>query len=483
MLFNSYEFLLGFLPLMLAVFFLLARWSTRAAAWSLAIGSLVFYGWWDARYIALLASSIVFNFMAGRVIDAHRDRQASWPVTLAVVANLSLLGVFKYADFFIGSANAVGAKLDLLHLVLPMGISFFTFTQIAFLVDVHRGLVKEKNFSHYLLFVTWFPHQIAGPVLHHKQMMPQFASPQTYRINAEAISVGLTLLTIGLIKKVIFADSLSVHASPVFDAAAQGRALTVEAAWTGALAYTFQLYFDFSGYSDMAIGLSRMFNVRLPLNFDSPYKSANIIDFWRRWHMTLSQFLRDYLYVPLGGNRHGEPRRYLNLFLTMLLGGLWHGAGWTFVFWGALHGLYLIVNNLWRKAIGHDPSRPVHPVVHVLCVAVTFLCVLLAWVPFRAASMEVTWAFYQAMFGLNASWTGLPAWDFMAWMVVASAVVWGLPNAQQFLAGYRPAWDSVKVSGTLLWRPTALHGAWLGVLFGVALVAVSGVGEFLYFQF
>jgi alginate O-acetyltransferase complex protein AlgI len=348
-LFNSPEFILFYLPVVVAVFFLLARWQRKAAALWLAVASLFFYGWWNPNFVVLLLASVVFNFYMGSAISRRREAISAFStaksvrplLVLAIGANLALLAYFKYANFFIDSTNALtGSNFALLNIVLPLGISFFTFTQIAFLVDASRGLAREYDFVHYLLFVTYFPHLIAGPVLHHKQMMPQFAERSTYLPNRENIVVGLTIFCVGLAKKVIIADSLSVYASPVFAAAEKGVAITFFEAWGGLLAYTFQLYFDFSGYSDMAIGLSLLFGVTLPINFNSPYQATNIIEFWRRWHMTLSQFLRDYLYVPLGGNRLGVSRRHFNLMVTMVLGGLWHGANWTFVIWGALHGFF-----------------------------------------------------------------------------------------------------------------------------------------------
>jgi D-alanyl-lipoteichoic acid acyltransferase DltB (MBOAT superfamily) len=259
----------------------------------------------------------------------------------AIAVNLILLGYFKYANFFADNLNHfAGTALPIGQVILPLGISFFTFTQIAFLVDTYQGKVKEFNFVHYTLFVTYFPHLIAGPVLHHKEMMPQFAKRNVCHLNWDNVAVGLSIFVLGLAKKVLIADSLAEFATPIFSAVAAGGQPMLFEAWIGALAYTLQLYFDFSAYSDMAIGISLMFNVRLPMNFNSPYKATSIIDFWRRWHMTLSRFLRDYLYIPLGGSRNGKAQRYLNLMITMLLGGLWHGAGWTFVIWGGLHGFY-----------------------------------------------------------------------------------------------------------------------------------------------
>ena len=356
MLFNSFLFLFVFLPATLLGFFLIGRYSRPLAALWLFAASLFFYGWWNPAFTFLLLASIAFNYSVGTALAReHARRRAasgSWLLGVGVCANLGLLAYYKYANVFIQGGNAVlGTGWQIESIVLPLGISFYTFTQIAFLVDAHRGEAGEFDFIRYGLFVTYFPHLIAGPVLHHKEMMPQFALAQTYRPHWANLSVGLTILAIGLFKKVVLADGVASFASPVFKAASEGASVTFLEAWVGALAYTFQLYFDFSGYSDMAIGLSLLFGVKLPLNFDSPYKAANIIDFWRRWHMTLSRFLRDYLYFPLGGNRKGPARRHLNLLITMVLGGLWHGAGLTFVMWGALHGFYLIVNHAWRRLL------------------------------------------------------------------------------------------------------------------------------------
>ena len=339
MLFNSYTFILLFLPVAVGVFFALGRISHALAAGWLVAASLFFYAWWSPAYVGLLLGSVLFNYAMGRTLArAHASgavRAARRGLALAVGCNLALLAYYKYMNFFLANVDALrGSPVHHLDIILPLGISFFTFTQIAFLVDTFQGKVKEYKFVHYTLFVTYFPHLIAGPILHHAEMMPQFAQRRVYRPNARYLAAGLTIFCIGLCKKVLIADEIAVYVAPVFGAAAEGRAVGLADAWLGALAYTLQLYFDFSGYSDMAIGLSKMIGVRLPLNFASPYKAVNIIEFWRRWHMTLSRFLRDYLYIPLGGDRKGAARRYLNLLATMVLGGLWHGAGWTFIVWG-----------------------------------------------------------------------------------------------------------------------------------------------------
>lgn len=519
MLFNSYGFIFLFFPVVLLGFFQLARVShTYAAGW-LAAASLFFYGYWNLAYVGLLLGSVMCNYAFGMWIAKAGVKQDALLqkrlLVVALAANLLLLAYYKYANFFLGNINSVaGAHLSLGEIILPLGISFFTFTQIAFLVDTYQGKVKEYNFIHYTLFVTYFPHLIAGPVLHHKEMMPQFAHASTYRFNYENMAVGLTIFFIGLFKKVILADGISEYVEPVFSAPAAHMHLTFIEAWVGALSYTLQLYFDFSGYSDMAIGLSRMFGVVLPLNFHSPYKAVNIIEFWRHWHMTLSRFLRDYLYFPLGGNRRGKTRRYLNLMATMLLGGLWHGANWTFVIWGGLHGLYLVINHAWhavRRKLGQNPDQPLSRPLHVLSVVLTFLAVVAAWVVFRADNLDTAIAVLEAMMGMNGialpdtwlpklgafgQWLSTNGVSFnmdsnpesivmFSWIGILLLIVWLAPNTQQIMAAYNPALDMGEVKKTkwLLWRPS--H-AWLvaSLLCSIyATISISKFSKFIYFQF
>lgn len=407
MLFNSYEFVFLFFPITLVGFFVIGRRAVRSAAGFLALASLFFYGWWSLKALPLLLLSICFNYAIGARLateSGNRGRRGKLMLAAALAANLALLGIFKYANFFIGNVNAALASaqhspLPLLQWALPIGISFYTFTQIAFLVDCWHGKVREQRFVSYVLFVTYFPHLIAGPVLHHAQMMPQFEDAKTYRADYGKISLGLAIFTLGLAKKVLIGDPLGQYADMVFDAGKNGAALTAVPAWLGVLAYTFQIYFDFSGYSDMAIGLSLCLGVDLPLNFNSPYKSRSIVEFWRRWHISLSTFLRDYLYIPLGGNRHGALRRHINLAITMLLGGLWHGASWTFVLWGALHGAALSCHHVWSSCRWSQVLRG--RAWDVLSWLLTFVLVCLAWVLFRADSLSAATEVYRAMLGAN----------------------------------------------------------------------------------
>lgn len=514
MLFNSFSFLFVFLPVTAVGFFLIARTSHLKAAGWLAIASLIFYAWSSLEYIPLLLASIIFNYVVGsRIAHAKLETRKKWLV-FGLTVDLGLLAYFKYADFFVSSINAVvAAELPSLQIILPVGISFFTFTQIAYLVDTYQGKVKEYRPAHYLLFVTYFPHLIAGPVLHHKEMMPQFDDPASYRFSISNFAVGFTIFCIGLAKKVLIADNLAPHANFFFD---QGGSPTLLDAWGGVLAYTFQLYFDFSGYSDMAIGLSRIFGIRLPLNFNSPYKAGNIIEFWRRWHMTLSRFLRDYLYIALGGNRKGPARRYANLMITMVLGGLWHGAGWNFVIWGALHGSYLMVNHAWAAVAErlHFPRGARTWVV--LSVVITFAAVCVAWVFFRATDVSRASGIVVAMAGLTGvalpdsiglqmgSLRGLLEQagvtfylgggsrfvETWAWVIIGSLIAFGFPNTQQIMDKWDPALDYVKnrisagpFGQVLVWNPTAIWACFLGVIMVASLLSLSRPAEFLYFQF
>ncbi len=519
MLFNSFAFLFGYLPIVLAGYFLLDRltscasWRLAPAVW-LALASLFFYAWWDVRYLPLLLASICVNYGAGRLIGARAGAARKRVLVAALALNLGLLAYYKYANFFIDSVNAVAiaAGADAaslpwhgLDIILPIGISFFTFTQIAFLVDCYRGEVREYRFVHYVLFVSYFPHLIAGPVLHHRDMMPQFADPANAHPRAANFAIGLSIFTIGLAKKVLIADNLSPLAMPVF---AAGATPTLIEAWIGVLAYTFQLYFDFSGYSDMAIGLSRLFGVKLPLNFNSPYKAANIADFWRRWHMTLSRFLRDYLYIPLGGSRHGEAMRYRNLMLTMLLGGLWHGAGWTFVIWGGLHGLYLVQQQAWQRVFG---AARAYRWLHWWPGVLTFLAVMLAWVFFRAPDVATAWDITGALVGANgvslprglashaaglAQWGLHPAFDGIRWIELAGPglpmllgamlLAFKAPNTQEIFFLYEPAIERIfQPSGrwAFSWRPTRRWSVGFAALFVACIFGMNRVTEFLYFQF
>ncbi|MEP6702447.1 MAG: MBOAT family O-acyltransferase [Betaproteobacteria bacterium] len=490
MLFNSYEFLFAFLPATCLLYFALNRWLPGRAGlvWLLA-ASCFFYAYWNWRFLPLLLGSIVVNFLAGCALQRRSTvsggtapaPRSSALLASAIAANLLLLGYFKYADFFVANADALfGANWLLPHVILPLGISFFTFTQIAFLVDAHRGEARELSFIHYGLFVSFFPHLLAGPILHHGEMMPQFAEPSNKRFNAANFWVGLTLLTIGLAKKVLVADELAPWAAAGFGHPDQLQFID---AWMAASAYTLQIYFDFSGYTDMALGMAWMLNIRLPLNFASPYQARNLRDFWRRWHMTLSRFLRDYLYVPLGGNRKGPRLALVFVLITFALGGLWHGANWTFVIWGILNGLGVIVVQLMGRAGWTLPRW--------LGWALTMLFTIVAWVFFRASSAHDAMQIVRIMFGSGgiSMHAAIPEWAplFTAAAYTTPAISFhlgALYTAGVMITGFAIAWVAPN-SQTLLtrWRWSTGLGVAIAALFVAALLNLDRVSEFLYFNF
>ena len=515
MLFNSYVFIFLFIPIIIFVFYLIGQKENVlfAAGW-LVCASLFFYAWWNPPYLVLILVSIVFNYTIGRAL---RRRPNKWILVVGIASNLGLLGYFKYANFFVDNfVWFIDSKIHLSPIVLPLAISFFTFQQIAYIVDTYRGETCEYNFLHYCLFVSFFPQLIAGPIVNHKEMLPQFSDREICRVKTSNLAIGLTIFFIGLAKKALIADNLSVYAAPVFKAAEQHYLLTFLEAWEGVLAYTFQIYFDFSGYSDMAIGLAFLFGIQIPLNFHSPYQAVNIVDFWRRWHMTLSRFLLHYLYIPLGGNRKGQLRRYINLMITMLLGGLWHGAAWTFVAWGALHGLYLIVNYAWQALfkIFSTSGRSSLVKTH-LSRLLTFLSVTVAWVFFRAETFSGALNILKSMIGINgfalprkyltkfsllapklAKW-GVPFSDLIyfrggnevVFLFILFLIVWFAPNTHQIMGQYSPAIDTyrddIKLCSYkwLQWQPAYHWAATIIIIMVASILSLSKASEFLYFQF
>jgi alginate O-acetyltransferase complex protein AlgI len=397
MLFNSYEFIFAFLPITFFIYFYLNyKRLTIASKGFLVFSSLFFYSWWNIAYLPLILISMLFNYLIGnslnKEIETNKKSFSKKSILIfGIVSNIALLGYFKYADFFIENFNLISSSnVNLLHLVLPLAISFFTFQQVAYLVDSYRGETKEYDFLNYALFVTFFPQLIAGPIVHHKEMMPQFDNKRNMIKNYRNIALGIFVFSMGLFKKVVIADTFAVWASQGFDIAVT---LNLFEAWVTSLSYTFQLYFDFSGYTDMAIGIALLFNIKLPINFNSPYKALNIQDFWRRWHITLSRFLRDYIYIPLGGNKISSFRTYSNLLATFVIGGFWHGAGWTFLFWGFLHGIALIIHRLWSN-LGFKMWT-------WLAWFITFNFVNVAWVFFRAKEWDDAVKVLGSMFSLD----------------------------------------------------------------------------------
>ncbi len=484
MLFNSYQFIFAFLPITFILYFYLNhKRLTQASKGLLVFSSLFFYSWWNVAYLPIILASMLFNYLLGNILANGSSKFSNKSILIVgIVANLSLLGYFKYADFLIENVNlAFNSSIPLLNLALPLAISFFTFQQISYLVDSYRKETKEYNFLNYALFVTFFPQLIAGPIVHHKEMMPQFAKTRNKIINYNNIAMGLFIFAIGLFKKVIIADTFATWATAGFDVA---TTLNLFEAWATSLSYTFQLYFDFSGYTDMAIGAALLFNIKLPINFNSPYKAKSIQDFWRRWHITLSRFLRDYIYIPLGGNRKGSFRTYANLMATFIIGGLWHGAGWTFVFWGFLHGLALVIHRAWSN-LGFKLWGWV-------AWFITFNFINIAWVFFRAKEWDDAIKVLSSMFSLDN-------------IVLPKVLENHLAFLKEFSVNF--GYFGIHIGAeleTVLWLVTAFimtlffkssaeqlksfqlnyfTAIFTGITLLIGLISLNKVSEFLYFNF
>jgi alginate O-acetyltransferase complex protein AlgI len=508
MLFHAPIFLFVFLPIALLGWLFTVRWGRPGASiFFLGAISLGFYSWWSFAHLFLLLASIGANYLLGVQLFYLRGKKiVRLVLALGVTTNLLLLAGFKYIYMLAETFYwLTGVVLSVPNPDLPLGISFFTFLQIAFLIDMARDDFPQPSFSRYLLFVTFFPHLIAGPLVHHNELIPQF-DRQGRDIPWAGLATGLTIFLIGLFKKLVFSDQVGLWSDGMFNGAAAGIAPSFIDSWIGVLSFTLLIYFDFSAYSDMAIGLARMFDIRLPENFNSPYKASSIIDFWRRWHITLSRFLRDYLYTPLGGNRKGMSRQYLNLMVVMLLAGLWHGAAWNFVAWGAMHGFYLWINHLWRD---YSPIR----LPNAFGMFITFFVVMVAWVPFRASNWDSMMLIYESMLGFNGIVLPLHYRSIMPNSLIhfldivditfgslsvygggiqllklsgLLGIIWFLPNTQQLMFKYKPClYLTPTIAGRFQWQPSLLSGIVSGVV-GTYLIilAIQGkVGEFIYFQF
>ncbi len=526
MLFNSYLFLFLYLPVVLVGHYVAGAIGVRVAAAWLCVASFVFYGWWNPQFVALLAASIAFNYAISQCVlrTAGRPRLQGAIAGAGVAADLAVLIHYKYFATLFNFLSGLGIAHGTMDaLILPLGISFFTFTQIGYLLDCRAGIVSERSLLSYVLFVTFFPHLIAGPILHHKEMMPQFADPERYRFRAENLSVGGALFAIGLAKKVLLADAVAPYADAGF--AAPGS-LQFWAAWGTSVAYALQLYFDFSGYSDMALGLAKMFGIRFPLNFNSPYKATSIIDFWARWHITLTRYLTAYLYYPVamaisrareargltvGSAAARSPGGFAATIVvptvfTMSLAGVWHGAGVQYLVFGLLHAAYLSINHAWRIFVARrKPAGPraVAAARHVAGLLTTFVAVLVAQAFFRAHGVGDAWLLLQGMFGLRGVEAAAPAaqafqmapgdaWRLLAgrhlqlvYVVALLAIAWCAPNAHQILGRYSPALFKAQEAARawLRWRPNASWLALALMLLGVCLVNLHKETRFLYFQF
>ncbi len=492
MLFNSHIFIFLFLPVVLAGYLIIH--SRLQQNWGIAwlvLASLVYYAWWKPAFLLLLLVSIAANATLGQALCLGRlsRAQSRLLLILGIAFNLGLLGYFKYAMFVVENFNRLGAGLTVPEIILPIGISFITFQKIAFLVDAHRGAVRDFSIRNFLLFVTFFPQLIAGPIVHHAEMMPQFQRTQARDAWRENFAVGLSLFCVGLFKKVVIADACAPYADAGFDTVKAGNLLTAKEAWLAVLAYSFQIYFDFSGYSDMAVGLARLFGITMPVNFHSPYKATGIIDFWRRWHMTLSRFLRDYLYIPLGGGQHGGLRRTLNLAIVMVLGGLWHGASWTFVLWGAAHGVMLGINHAWNQTLISQRAVFRSALARRCLVLLTFVMVTLAWVLFRADGLDTAGRMFESLFGFGAS---IPAQGLAhrrsgAWLLVAvMAVTFFTPNSYQWFSRFNPVTGLSVLQLQHRFTLKRLDGRVAVVMAGAFVLSVlhmTRVSPFLYFQF
>ena len=543
MLFNSHLFIFVFLPIIfVGAFCIGSRSHSLAIAW-LGAASLAFYGFWDWSFVILLLASIIANYAFGRWLEAIRQANGSrlnQVLAGAILANLLALGYFKYCNFFIGSfVELFGGQFLPFDIILPLGISFFTFTQVGFLVDVSRGLTREASLTRYLLFVTYFPHLIAGPLLHHKQVMPQFSEPRVFKFNATNVSLGLTIFMLALAKKIFLADSFGDIADPIFSSATSGQQPMLIEAWVGALGYLLQLYFDFSAYSEMAIGLSLLFNVRLPLNFNSPFKATNMIEFWQRWHMSLTKYIYEYLYSPITlkfmrlglGKSKAAENLYTVVFptfITFLIIGLWHGANWTFVVFGALHGIFIIITYRWQAFKKKQRWKPSGALYTMACCGLTYAAVVSATVFFRSDSVATAMRMIKGMFGFNGvslpatiqpllarlpvdlsslgvvfegivpnpAFTTNPINAFLL-LALGQAIVWLLPNMHQIMCRYEIAVEDLerKAQGSLtedphtsawwVWQPTTLSAIGTGVLFFSLIIAMATTkpSTFLYYQF
>jgi alginate O-acetyltransferase complex protein AlgI len=516
MLFNSYPFLFVFLPIALLGYQIAGRFHRKAVVVWLAFASLVFYAYWRPALLYILLSSVAINYVAAGLISRqipNRISSRAWLV-IAITLDLAVLGYFKYlfpALNFLSSATGQGHHWD--DVVLPLGISFFTFTQIAFLVDLHQGIARRQDLSSYALFVTFFPHLIAGPILHHKEMMPQFQQDRRYRLDAADLATGFTWFVMGLAKKVLLADHFAPLANAVFDSHDK---MTAMAAWIGVLAYCLQLYFDFSGYSDMALGLARMFSINFPLNFNSPFKSASIIEFWQRWHMTLSNYIMAYLYTPsqlwarswrqargltVSRKDMGRPGPFISLIglpmmFTLFIAGVWHGAGFQFIVYGLLHGFYLTTNHgwrLWRHKRGAQPSTAplARGMTRGCSVLLTFLCVAVSFIFFRSSNVAQAMSILASMSGFRHPSLAHPAAGAsiaMLQLLLGYAVVWALPNSQQILGKFKPslqesAWAAPDSRNHIFWSPNAAWAAVVGGLLFFVLSQMQDPSTFLYFQF
>ena len=496
MLFNSYYFIFIFLPAALFFFYWLSSLekSEYAITW-LIVASFFFYGWWNYYYVGLLLASILVNYLIGKLLLKKNGITRKFKLLILILGvgfNLGLLGYFKYTNFFIKTANIIiNEPFQTIDIMLPLAISFFTFQQVSFLVEVNQGKIKNNKFLHYFLYVSFFPQLIAGPIIRYQEIVPQFKTSNQWRLISENLSIGLTIFIIGLFKKVVIADGIAGYSTPVFDAATDATlVLSFYEAWSGSLSYSFQIYFDFSGYTDMAIGLARMFGFHLPQNFNSPYKALNIIEFWRNWHITLAKFLRDFLYIPMGGNRKGPGIQFFCIMTTMLLGGLWHGSSWNFIIWGGLHGLCLSINHLWyscQASKGYSLHNSIY--TFIWSRVLTFIILVFLWVPFRADDMSSTLAIWKSMVGIYDHNQFFETHIRLAKgrLIALLLIVWFLPNTQQIMSRFTSSQFNHNsksfINKFFYWQPNNFWAVIIASLTVVCFLKLMKPSEFLYFQF
>lgn len=538
MLFNSYEFVLGFLPMVAIIFFVLGPTSRDWAIRWLILASIFFYAWWRPFNLLIIAPSILINYFAAKTLmhlnEAGRAKLSKSVLVIAILFNLAVLGYFKYANFFVDVTNDIfGSDFVLTHVILPLGISFITFQKIALLIDTHARRVDSLSLQEFSLFILFFPQLIAGPIVHYREMMPQYRQISC-AFDKMNVSVGLTLFFIGLFKKVVLADGLAPAVSSIYAEASSGVQLSLFPAWMAAVGFTLQIYFDFSGYTDMALGAARIFGLRLPPNFDSPLRASNIIEFWSRWHMTLTRFLTAYVYNPLllaltrrrlASGR--PPGRRMNVgaflelvavptLLTMFLSGMWHGAGYLFILWGVIHGIYLTVNHVWRQFGPSSKSRvSTSRLAHAAAFALTILCVVISMVIFRAPTIPVATTVFKGMLGFHgialpesvyahlgplAPWLqefgisaglelNLPFFRTSLWIVFLSMIALACPNSLQLLRAYEPAFgwkveqERHSTPSWVRWQPSLAWTAAVVVIVVAGALHLGGESEFLYWQF
>lgn len=509
MIFSSIPFIFVFLPISLAGFWTLARFSQRFASLWLITASIVFYGYWRLTFIPMLIGSIAFNYIVGAILVRLEKYPRTQNLTLLTGISIDIAALF-YFKYAVGLATFFGfeslAGTPFWEIVLPLGISFFTFTQIGYLIDVKQGVAKTRDLLSYTLFVTFFPHLIAGPILHNREMMPQFADTNTYRFNKSNLAVGLAIFAIGLVKKVALADPLAADVAVNFSHPELAGFTT---AWYAVIGYSLQLYFDFSGYSDMAIGLARMFNVRFPLNFNSPYKATTMIDYWQRFHITLTRFITMYIFSPIAlsvtrwRDRNGydnsrrasaKPGGFISLIagptlITMALAGVWHGAGLQYLIFGVLHGIYITANHAVRIYFPHTKAAQPQSslrlkLIHVGKVLSVYIAALVAFAFFRAESTEAALHLLMGMAGKNGFGVPIPRITLLH-LLILFIVVWFAPNTQQIMSRYEPALGRIALnpSSLLNWAPSIHWGMVAGILMLVGILALGGTTEFLYFQF